>query len=368
MNRGVYAGSFDPITKGHLWMIEQGARLFDELVVAVGINPDKKYTFSLKERLDMLKEVARDFPNVTTDSFENQFLVNYAESIDAEFILRGIRTEGDYEYERGMRHINSDLNPHIVTVFLMPPREIAEVSSSLVKGLVGPDGWEDVIEKYIPRNVYNRFLVKFRGLEKRWNLLWKKIGAKGSPGDVYEELVNLYAERAYHNLVHITHCLRELDDVMGFVDNPEQVETALWYHDAVYDTHRIDNEEKSVELAIKRLSKAGLNKEFIDGIAGLILATKHKEIPAENDSRYIVDIDLAILGKPEEEFERYERDIRHEYSWLPEEEFRLERYRVLRGFLERPAIYSTDFFREKYESQARKNIEKALKRLENDKY
>src|SRR3989344_2311309 len=118
MKKAVYAGSFDPLTNGHLWMIEAGANLFDELVVAIGINPDKKHAFSLEDRISMLKRSTRNFSNVKIDSFENKFLVNYASSVNAQYILRGIRTEGDYEYERGMRHVNSDLNPKIATTFL----------------------------------------------------------------------------------------------------------------------------------------------------------------------------------------------------------------------------------------------------------
>jgi len=148
--KAVYAGSFDPITNGHLWMIEQGVKLFDELVVAVGIAPEKECTFTIAERLQMLKETTGQYPNIVVDSFEKKFLISYAKSIGAAYILRGIRTEGDFEYERTMRHINSDLSAEIQTVFLMPPREYADVSSSLVKGLVGPEGWEEVVKKYVP--------------------------------------------------------------------------------------------------------------------------------------------------------------------------------------------------------------------------
>lgn len=161
MKKAVYAGSFDPITNGHLWMIEEGVKLFDQLVVAVGSNPDKNYTFTLEERLPMLKESIGDRSNIVVDCFENQFLVNYAASVGAQYVLRGIRSEADYEYERGMRLINGDLLERVTTVFLMPPREIAEVSSSLVKGLIGPKGWQEIVKRYIPPPVYAGLLARY---------------------------------------------------------------------------------------------------------------------------------------------------------------------------------------------------------------
>lgn len=138
-------------------MIEQGVRLFDKLVVAIGSNPEKKYTFNLEERLAMLRESLQSFKNVCVTSFSNRYLIDFAQSRGATHVLRGIRTESDYEYERTMRYINGDLDGSICTVFLMPPRDIAEVSSSMVKGLVGPHGWQEVVQKYVPEPVYRRF-------------------------------------------------------------------------------------------------------------------------------------------------------------------------------------------------------------------
>lgn len=161
MRRAVYAGSFDPITNGHLWMIEEGAKLFDELAVAIGVNNEKQYTFSLGERMAALREAVQGIANVTVESFENDFLVNYADHIGAQFVLRGIRNYHDYEYERGMRHINSDLQGGVTTVFLMPPREISEVSSSLVKSLIGPEGWRDMVRRYVPQPVFDLLVEKY---------------------------------------------------------------------------------------------------------------------------------------------------------------------------------------------------------------
>ena len=130
-------------------MMEQGAELFDSLIVALGNNPDKRYMFTSDDRLEMLRQCTAHLPNVAVRSFTNQYLIHFAESVGARFILRGIRNESDYEQERVMRNVNGDLNNRVTTVFLMPPRAIAEVSSSLVKGLVGPQGWEDVVKSYV---------------------------------------------------------------------------------------------------------------------------------------------------------------------------------------------------------------------------
>ena len=132
--------------------------MFDRLVVAIGTNLEKRYTFSLEERLAMLRESLKKFHNVSVVSFSNRYLIDFAQSLGATHVLRGIRSESDYEYERTMRYINGDLDGKICTVFLMPPRDIAEVSSSMVKNLVGPQGWQEVVRKYVPQPVYRRLL------------------------------------------------------------------------------------------------------------------------------------------------------------------------------------------------------------------
>jgi pantetheine-phosphate adenylyltransferase len=141
-----------------MWMIEQGARLFDRLIVAVGVNPDKACTFPLEDRVAMLRESTTKLGNVSVDSFSNRYLIHYAQEMGATHVLRGIRTGSDYEFERTMRNINGDLGAGICTVFLMPPRGIAEVSSSMVRGLIGPVGWQKIVRKYVPAPVYKRLV------------------------------------------------------------------------------------------------------------------------------------------------------------------------------------------------------------------
>ena len=153
MRTAVYAGSFDPPTNGHLWMIEQGLELFDRLYVAVGSNPSKSYTFDVDTRITMLQQSLPSCERLTISHFDNRYLVDYTEEVGAQYILRGIRSPGDYEYERVMRHINGDMAPEVTTTFLMPPRDITELSSSMIKGLTGPAGWQDIVRRYVPTPV-----------------------------------------------------------------------------------------------------------------------------------------------------------------------------------------------------------------------
>jgi len=146
-------------------MILQGAKLFDKLIVAIGVNPAKKPMFTLDERINMLCEIvySQYLKNVEVQSFENEFLVDYARQIEANYLLRGIRSDADYAYEHNMRNVNSDIiadwqTGTVNTVFLIPPREVCEISSSLVKGLIGPKNWEGIVSNYVPRGVFETII------------------------------------------------------------------------------------------------------------------------------------------------------------------------------------------------------------------
>jgi pantetheine-phosphate adenylyltransferase len=158
MTLAVYAGSFDPLTVGHLWMIEQGVELFGSLTVAVGVNPEKRPLLPLEARLELLRRSTSHLSGVRIESFTNRFLIAYAQTLGVRFILRGVRNETDYTYERAMRNVNGDLAPGITTVFLMPPRAISEVSSSLVKSMMGPEGWQEIVKSYVPAPVFEKLV------------------------------------------------------------------------------------------------------------------------------------------------------------------------------------------------------------------
>jgi pantetheine-phosphate adenylyltransferase len=136
MRRAIYPGSFDPVTNGHLDIIQRGCKLFDEIIVAVLVNPDKNSFFSIAERCEILSEVLRDIDQgdcvVSVESFDG-LMVQYAVERNANAIVRGIRAISDYEYELQMALMNRRLQPALETVFMMPAEEYTYVSSRLVK-------------------------------------------------------------------------------------------------------------------------------------------------------------------------------------------------------------------------------------------
>jgi predicted metal-dependent HD superfamily phosphohydrolase len=201
--------------------------------------------------------------------------------------------------------------------------------------------------------------------QQRWLELWSRLGARESGTSIFARLVAAYTEpgRAYHTAEHIRDCLAELDLAQALADHPDEVEAALWFHDAVYLPGAADNEERSAQLARTALSAGGVTQETTERVASLVLATKHVAATPDPDGRLICDIDLSILGREPEVFDEFERRIRREYAWVPEPIYRRERSAVLSGFLRRQSIYQTGPFRHRFEASARANMERHLARL-----
>ena len=152
----IYPGSFDPVTNGHLDLIERGAKIFDRLIVAVLRNLEKEPLFSTPERVEMLREVSRPWNNVEVDVFDG-LLVEYARQRKAQVILRGIRAISDYEYELQMALMNRKLQPQIETVFMMPAEAYSYLSSRLVREIARLGG---PVQGMVPQVVEQRLKAK----------------------------------------------------------------------------------------------------------------------------------------------------------------------------------------------------------------
>jgi len=149
----IYAGTFDPITNGHMDLIERASVMFDGVIIAIGVNGKKTPMFDTLKRVEMVSEATRHLGNITVATFEG-LLVNYAAKLNIDVVIRGLRMYSDFEYEFQMVKINRALNPDIETVFLMPKAENEFISSSAVKELWshGTD-----VSQFVPKNVADDF-------------------------------------------------------------------------------------------------------------------------------------------------------------------------------------------------------------------
>ena len=193
---------------------------------------------------------------------------------------------------------------------------------------------------------------------RSWQRAWTGIGAAGDGSALFAQLKAAYAEpqRHYHTLQHLGECLSAFDAARTLAAHPDEVELALWFHDAIYDIKGHDNEQRSADWAREALRDAGVAGEAAQRVHDLVMATRHTAVPSGHDERLLVDIDLSILGAERTRFDEYEQQIRREYAYVPGFLFRRKRREILKGFLDRPAIYSTPYFHDALEARARDNL------------
>ena len=200
-------------------------------------------------------------------------------------------------------------------------------------------------------------------LDESWRRCFDDLGAALPARQVFDQLLARYDEphRAYHTHQHLEECFGWMTQARDLMRRPGEVAFALFYHDAIYDTHAPDNEAQSAELA------AAVWEAHAGGSAAavrdLIAATKHDAAAPDGDAQVLVDIDLSILGAAPARFDEYERQVRFEYSWVAEDAFRAGRGRILKQFADQPRLYNTAFFRARLEAAARENLARSLSLL-----
>lgn len=198
-------------------------------------------------------------------------------------------------------------------------------------------------------------------LDHSWQRAWDDLGLD-APDDLCQRLMMVYDQphRHYHSLQHLQECIVHFESAMGLANHPSEVEMALWFHDAIYDPHAKDNEQRSADWAVAELTRHGVGAASVQRVHALIMATCHSATPSDPDQQLLVDIDLSILGAHPARFAEYDRQVSAEYGWVETGVYQTKRKTVLKGFLARSAIYSTAFFRERYEQQARANLERLI--------
>jgi pantetheine-phosphate adenylyltransferase len=204
--------------------------------------------------------------------------------------------------------------------------------------------------------------------ELRFMGLWNRLNADGKYDDAYCRLRDEYLKphRHYHTLNHVVSMLNDYNDIRHQLQDPDAVEFAIWTHDTVYADRSRVNEEKSAELAKRLCKDALLSDDFTQKVYDLNIVTKHNMESTTQDQAYMVDLDLAIFGKGDASYEEYEKNIKKEYEYVDEYVFRKARASILQNFLDRPQIYRTEHFRNKYEAKARDNLIRAINNLLSD--
>lgn len=180
----------------------------------------------------------------------------------------------------------------------------------------------------------------------------------GSNEETFRALVAAYAQkhRHYHTAEHIDACLVHFDRCVSQMDNPREVELALWFHDAVYCPYAGDSELKSARCAVSFLLGNGAGADVVDRVKRLIMATEHALPPQSKDESILVDIDLSVLGSDSKTYEVFENAVRKEYRFVPGFLYNRKRAAVLQGFLRRACIYGNEPFIAEREERARANL------------
>lgn len=372
MKRAIFSGSFDPFTLGHLSIVQKALQEFDQLIINVGNNPDKKSLFDTDTRLEMIRQTLCEYGieqhiKLLKDSC---LTADLALKENTKVLVRGIRLgTNDPEVEQNLATLNQYLGKirgiDLQTQFFTEEDAfLRTISSTRVKNLCQLQQYIAVgkcVSPYVHKQLMNKYLEPyFANLAKYQNLTHIK--------KTYKLLVKNYNTRAYHTLSHIGYMLNMLQIYLNCtqenqdINNHPNLVLAIFAHDYIYNPLATDNEEQSV----KKILQEETYKRTIqaDKVKNLVLATKHDHTAQDEEEALIADLDLSILGTFEEDvWKQYTANIRKEYCHIPDEIYLKERIKILENFINRPQIFQTDFFRNLLEQQARKNLNTEIEKL-----
>lgn len=359
----VYAGSFDPITKGHEWVMRLACQLFDYVYVLLAVNPKKNPFFSVDEQKVLILESVDDLENLELCMAPGQFTARWAEAQGAQWLIRGMRNTIDLEEEMQILEANRRISDKLHTIYLPASPHGRAVSSSLVRGFVGLEGWRTEVAHYVEPHVIralHRKVVR-EELWQRFSSFWQRLDSTSDVEYVFNVFFAKYDEvhRKYHTWQHLLEALECFDQLRYLCENPDAVELALWLHDVVYDIGAKYNEERSAEFARTWCDSVG---DVRRQIMRLIMVTKHDCEPTNIDEQVMLDCDLWIFSADKERWQESCEQVRDEYAVVSDEVYNERRSAILGRFVDRDQLYWTDYMR-KREERARDNLDWEIMRL-----
>ena len=386
-----FSGTFDPLTNGHLWVIQEALNIAVKVYVFVAVNSNKTPMFSTEERVELIKLSTKQFGDrVEVVSISGAYVAQVAkEEYDCDYMIRGIRNAGDFDYESLIQQTNRDVLCGAKTIFVFPPRDLDSVSSSFVKSLVGPMGWHYYVEDFLPTPVINFWIKKVitEAINKTVNeysvannsslrfSAYKKIAMN---------LLNKLSEskNAYHNMGHILYCWQAFNAqkilnpsyVFKQIHNEFELHLliAILGHDIIMEKdENFSAEELSSKYVEEQFMFAGLDM-LSPSVCSAILATSYlakdldgKHLLNSELATVLTSIDLEILASPERIYNKYALAIRKEYAHVAESEYKSGRVQALGVLLElaiNGELYLHPLWRDKHRVAVRR-IEEELKIL-----
>src|SRR5471030_1091144 len=333
--------------------------------------------FSAEERKSIiaLSCAEQGWDNVQVVIVKGDYTARAAKKHGADCLIRGIRTTADFDYENLIQQTNVDVLQGAKTIFVMPPRDLGSVSSSFVKALEGPIGWNWIMKKFVPGPAYHAWVLGW--LRSEWETLWDYAHAD-APAIAHADgwFVRLTgasayggAARHYHNLDHLVHGLCEIRvwaaNTGADAGDVDLIKQAFWFHDAEYHHGggALSNEEASAQLWLG----SSLYHDPADA-AELIRATDHFQEAgiAHRLKRIMLSVDLAILGQDEAVYHNYARAIRQEYRHVAEAKYQSQRGSVLvhlRRKAEAGELFGDAYFADQYNAQAIANMTREMAQL-----
>jgi cytidyltransferase-like protein len=310
----VVAGSFNPFHLGHKFLIDSALNLsHNKVVVLQACNPKKPKP---KNTIGVLRDIYESQVEMAVLPSHTMLAEYVVGNYENPILVRGYRDPQDQAYETTLMEVNSSMG--LPTTLLPSPAELRNCSSSFIRGITGPGnvGFHNHIRHLMPKEAYTAQL-------ETW--ISEHLASVRLHVPNLQEVFCLYREshRYYHTLCHLAHAYQELARLRSTgMTISNEIDLALLFHDAVYNPLKTDNEDRSALLMRKHI---GAN-----GWESLILATAG-HVPVGRKEEIMVACDLAILGRPAEEYRRYARGIRKEYSFVPDKLYRTERAKILQN-------------------------------------
>lgn len=361
MKIALFAGSFDLFTKGHEGVVHTGSQMFDKLFVVIAFNPQKQGMFTVEQRKKQILHFTKDYSNVDVIVCTDQYVASLAKKYGAGYLLRGLRDGKDFEYESNNDKIHQMINPNIQTVYIECPQHLKVISSSMVKSLVGFQGWQKLVKEMVNEQALSDLLRKNSELEI--TKYWQKLAGEDAVSKKWLEVIltkHSESHRHYHNLSHLVDLLKKADELFKEVEfdsiHRAIISYSIFFHDIIYNPQSRDNESGSAKLFMEYATEKKLMQVLFEGVYETILASASHSSPVKYPvTAYFLDLDLSILGAEEDQFNLYEDQIREEFAFVPDDIFNTERTKIMHK-LANP--YKTEYGRNKFSHGANRNLKK----------